>query len=88
MSHATLRVKIRELMVSGALPGRASGAWAPTTSRQTMRGKRVIIGRPTLELCLICGEPDPIVASLYTDSRVVRLHAACDALWKQGRQRE
>jgi hypothetical protein len=41
-----------------------------------MRVKRVIIGRPTLELCLICGESDPIVVYLYPDSRVVRLHAA------------
>jgi len=52
-----------------------------------MRVKRVIIGRPTLELCLICGEPDPLVAYLYTDNRIARLHAACDALWKQERQR-
>jgi hypothetical protein len=74
--RATRRVKIRELMVSGARPGVASGP-EPSTSRQTMRVKRVISGRLTLELCLICGASDPIVAYLYPDSRVVPLHAAC-----------
>ena len=46
---------------------------------------RTIIGRATLEPCLICGERDPMLSYTFTDGRVIHLHGACDALWRQGR---
>jgi hypothetical protein len=35
---------------------------------------------------LICGEADPMIAYTYADGKVIRLHAACDALWRQERE--
>jgi hypothetical protein len=43
------------------------------------------IGRATLEPCLICGEPDPMLSYTFTDGRVIHLHGPCDALWQQER---
>src|SRR5690349_18416000 len=37
--------------------------------------------------CLIYQKPDPTVAYFWTGGRVVNLHAACDALWKEERAR-
>jgi len=77
MFHAALRAKLP--------PG--SPETLTAFFRQITRVKRIIIGRPTLEPCLICGEPDPVVSYIYTDKQVIRLHAACDALWMQERTR-
>jgi hypothetical protein len=87
MLHAALRAKIRELMASGTLPPESSETLT-AFSRQPIRVKRIIIGRATLEPCLICGEPDPVVSYVYSDWRVVRLHATCDELWRQERTAE
>ena len=43
---------------------------------------RTVIGRSTLEPCLICGEADPMISYTYGNRKVVRLHAACDAFWQ------
>ena len=53
---------------------------------QVVRVTRIVIGRSTWEPCLICGEPDPTVSYTYADRKVVRLHAACDALWRLERE--
>jgi hypothetical protein len=84
MSEAALRARIRELMASGKLPV------GPPPAETTIRGRnlrvtRTIIGRATLEPCLICGEPDPMLSYMFTDGRMIHLHGACDALWQQER---
>ena len=87
MSEDALRARIRELMASGRLP--PSPPQAETVIRgRTLRVTRTIIGRATLEPCLICGERDPMLSYRFTDGRVIHLHGACDALWQQERARE
>ena len=82
MSEDELRARIRELMASGRLP--PSPPQAETVIRgRSLRVTRTIIGRATLEPCLICGEPDPMLSYTFTDRRVIHLHGACDALWQQ-----
>ena len=51
------------------------------------RPARTPIGGSQQIPCTICGEPDPVVSYIYTDKQVIRLHAACDALWMQERPR-
>jgi hypothetical protein len=48
---------------------------------------QIQVGRVAGAACLACGEPDPMVTYSYVDGRVVRLHAACDAVWLQERER-
>ena len=84
MNEAALRARIRDLMVSGGLPP------GPPQAETLIRGRsirvtRTIIGRATLELCLICGEPDPMLSYTLSDRRVIHLHGACDALWQRER---
>jgi hypothetical protein len=84
MSEAALRARIRELMASGKLPV------GPPPAETTIRGRnlrvtRTIIGRATREPCLICGEPGPMLSYVLTDTRILHLHGACDALWQQER---
>jgi hypothetical protein len=77
MTEAELRAKIRALMASGTLPSdRAS-----IEQHGTNEGAR--FANPAQEPCVICGEIGPQVALFYTAGRVVRLHAACEALWQQ-----
>lgn len=87
MSEDVLRARIRELMASGRLP--PSPPQAETVIRgRSLRVTRTIIGRATLEPCLICGEPDPMLSYRFTDGRVIHLHGACDVLWQQERAGE
>jgi hypothetical protein len=81
MDHDELRARIRQLMASGHLPPVLTLPDVILPGR-AVRVRRVVIGRSTLDPCRICGEPDPMVSDIYTDRRVVRLHAACDALWR------
>lgn len=76
MDHSELRVRIRLLMASGELP-------RPPIPCQLPRLTRIIIGEVGRASCLICDEPGPDVSYTYADRKVVRLHAACDALWQQ-----
>lgn len=81
MDQAELRVRIRLLMASGELP---SGP--PLTDKipaHVTLLTRIIIGEVWRGSCLICDEPGPNVSYAYADRKVVRLHAACDALWQQ-----
>jgi hypothetical protein len=43
----------------------------------------MVIGPATQGSCLICDEPKPNVSYTYADRKVIRLHAACDALWQE-----
>jgi hypothetical protein len=38
--------------------------------------------------CLICREPDALVGYFWTGGRMAYLHAACDAVWMQERERQ
>ena len=84
MDHSELRTRIRLLMASGELPPGGSLA-DKILPGQVVRVTRVVIGRSMWEPCLICGEADPVVSYTYAGRKVVRLHAACDALWSQER---
>jgi len=81
MDHRELRTRIRLLMASGELPPGGSLA-DKVLPGQAVRVTRVVIGRSMWGPCLICGEADPMVSYTYADRKVVRLHAACDALWR------
>jgi hypothetical protein len=74
-------------MASGELPP------GPSLADKILPGQavpvtRVVIGRPTPDPCLICGEADPTVSYWYVKGKVLRIHAACDALWRQERTAE
>jgi len=43
------------------------------------------VKNPKPEPCLVCCEPEPQIALFFAAGRVVRLHAACEALWQQKR---
>jgi hypothetical protein len=43
------------------------------------------LGGPLLEPRTICGEPGPQIQYICIAGQVVRVHAACDTVWKQGR---
>ena len=87
MDAADVRSKIRDLMASGVLPeepppilGYPSSWSAPGSKRW-----RMLIGWNLPGLCTICGEPGPQVECMYVGDKVVRVHAACEALWQQER---
>ena len=46
---------------------------------------RFALQDPAREPCAICGEPRPQVALFFTGGLKVRLHAACDDLWRKER---
>jgi hypothetical protein len=80
MNEHAARAKIRALITPGVLPdGRP-------TIMSTAQGQ-IVTGRESLERSLICEEPGPGVSYTYPGGRVIRLHAACDALWQQERTR-
>jgi hypothetical protein len=85
MDHNELRARIRQLIASGDLPP-VHPLTDKTPPGQSVRVTRIVIGPSAREPCLICGEPDPLVSYTYADQRVIRLHADCDALWRQERQ--
>ena len=86
MNHDELRARIRQLIASGDLPTVPSLASGTLAAPAGIR--RIIIGRSLPDPCLICGEANPTVAYTYANGRVVFLHAACDALWRQEREAE
>jgi hypothetical protein len=82
MTNAELRATIRALMASGALPSEA-----PSIERRGGdESARCVLQDPALEPCAICGEPRTHVALFFAGGLMVRLHAACEALWQQERQ--
>ena len=84
MDHTELRARIRQLMASGDLPAPLGDKLHPGQAVRVTR--TVLFGRSKLEPCLICCEADPMIFYTYANRRVVRLHAACDALWHQERE--
>jgi hypothetical protein len=84
MAQFELRAKIRGLMASGVLPT------GPPLMEKLVPGQRgtptrTFVSNPLEEPCTICGEPGPQVSYTYQGGTVVRLHAACDAMWQQER---
>jgi len=78
LTDAQLRAKIRDLMTLGDLPNerprvRQVGYVPPAIA-------------PRSAVCLICGEPGPIVTYVWSGGRAANLHAACDAIWKLERE--
>ena len=90
MTGADLGAKIRELIASGALPAESAPITRPApTSTPGNWKSRVLIGGPLHEPCTICGEPGPQGAQcFYIAGQIVRVHAACDGLWKVARSDE
>ena len=86
MDNNELRARIRQLMASGDLPSLPPLANGTLPGPAAARVTRVVIGRPTPDPCLICGEADPTVSYWYVKGKVLRNHAACDALWRQERE--
>jgi hypothetical protein len=88
VTDAELRAKVRALMASGVLPADPPPITRPEPW-STLGNKRskVLVGGPLHEPCTICGEPGPQVQYFYIASQVVSVHAACDVLWKQERER-
>ena len=87
MDHDALRARIRQLIASGQLPPVPPPANG-TLSGSPVRMTRIVVGRSMPEPCLICGEANPTLAYTYANGRVLRLHGACDALWRQEREAE
>ncbi len=78
---AELRARIRALMASGELPSEA-----PSIERRGgEESARFALQDPAREPCAICGEPRTQVALFFTGGLKVRLHAACDDLWRKER---
>ncbi len=79
MTAAELRAKIRELMASGALPSE------PPVVASRGTGDLGAVKNPLPGPCSVCGERESQLTLFYVGGRVVRLHAACNALWQQER---
>ena len=47
--------------------------------------RQLFVKNPKPEPCLVCCEPEPQIGLFFAAGRVVRLHAACEALWQQKR---
>jgi len=83
MNEAETRVKIRELMASG---------WLPPIERPDppprARWPYTLPHDSLLDLtCTICGQIGPLREYYYPVARIVRVHEACDELWKQEQAR-
>ncbi len=85
MTDADLRTKIRELMASGALP-RALPLPERVVPGQALRVTQIVIGTQPHERCLVCKALSPHVSYTYPGGKIVRLHAACNAIWRQERE--
>ena len=73
MNESDIRDRIRSLMASGELPPHPFAGLA-----NMERGHQAVLDEP----CAICQENGPQVSYTYGDGKSVRLHAACDALWR------
>jgi hypothetical protein len=86
VSQDDLRAKIRELIASGTLPSDPPLIGRPV-DKLSNRKTRSLIGYPLREPCTICGDEGPQISYFYIAGQVVRVHAACDAVWKQEQER-
>jgi hypothetical protein len=80
VTDQSARAKIRALIESGILPD------MPPIVTSIAHGQ-IVRGQESDERCLICGNADPQVSYTYSNGRIIRLHAACDAIWQQERER-
>jgi hypothetical protein len=71
-------------MTSGALP-RVLPAAEQIGPGQGSQVTHIVVGQQPKKRCLICEELRPQVSDTYQGGKVVRLHAACDALWRRER---
>ena len=78
MTDQSARAKIRTLITAGILPD------MPPVVTSIAHGQ-IARGQDSDERCLICGDAGPQVSYTYSDGHVIRLHAACDALWQRER---
>ena len=86
MTDADLRARIRELMTSGALLGEPAPIERSVPPAPQGRRPHMFVGDSKLkEPCTICGELSPQVSYFYSAGSVVRVHAACDAVWRRER---
>jgi hypothetical protein len=82
--HDELRAKIRQLIADGTLPRHLSIAERAQPGEP--RGPAAITVSSTASgPCSACGEPRPQITYTYPGDRIVRFHAACEALWRQER---
>ena len=82
VDHDELRAWIRYVIASGKLPPSPPlSDWAP--GGRAARTMRIVIERSLPELCSICGEASPTIFYIYSDQKAVRIHAACEALWRE-----
>lgn len=85
MTETEISAKIRELMALGILPSEAPLIERSAPSPENWKTRTVVSG-PLKDPCSICGDPGPQVAYFYVAGQVVRVHAACDAVWQQERK--
>ena len=86
MNEREIRERIRELMVTGALPPTLADSSLVSASGRGVPAQ-VHVGTVDLETCAICGQPGPQLSYYYPGSRIWRFHAYCDLLWQEERGR-
>ena len=62
-----------------------SGHFSAAEWLSPLQISRWLAGAHRSEPCMVCAEPEPTVSYFWPGGIVVRLHAACDALWKMER---
>src|SRR5262249_33651143 len=84
MTGAQLRAKIRQLIARGGLPSEAAPIQRPVPPAPTGPKPHMFVADSLLDQpCTICGELAPQAQLFYAGGIVVRVHAACNALWQQ-----
>jgi hypothetical protein len=86
MNEREIRERIRELMVTGALPPTLADSSLVSESERGVPAQ-VHAGTVDLESCAICGQPGPQLSYYYPGGQILRFHAYCDLLWQEERAR-
>jgi len=76
MDEQNLRTRIRALMASGALP---------TDTYTSVASVEMQYRALPDERCVVCQEAAPHILYTFREGKLLRLHAACDALWREER---
>ena len=79
MDRDALRARVRKIIASGKIPPGPDGALVGRAARIT----RIVIGRSLPEPCSICGEAGSTRFYIYSNQSVVRVHGACEVLWRE-----
>jgi hypothetical protein len=85
MDEAELRARIREQLQSGALPRMLPGA--PFKAGLPTTAVNMQFGAISGAICLACGEAEPTLTYSYPSGLVVRVHDACETIWREERER-